>query len=458
MSALCVVAVAGCGRYGFSDPGVVSKVMTFGDLGDDLPRAIVASADGNVIVGGQFRGTIDFGCSPLPSAGGGDGFVVELTPQLTCVRTWAIGGMGDDLVTDVAEDRAGSLIAVGEIRQTATMTSGGNLTAMFTRDIFLTKMTPTWQNIWSHQLPGNDSDQSYELINKVGAESNGDLHLFGRIWGSVTFGWGGVTQMFSDNGWGDAFVAKVTSDGQYVTADMWGGGGSEQTYGMAIDAQDNLYLGGNYRGTADFDPGPTTLDYSGNFDGFVVKRNPDNTLAWADVNQGGGWRPYEGIALKSGGQVAAVQNDLFTLTPSIVLKTMAINTADGSIAWSRDVPAPSGAYALSITTDLDGNVYVAGRFADTVDFAPTSGGDMRVSQGGADCFLQRYDADGTLAWTITFGGTGDDQIDDLVALAPNDLVLVGRFQADVDFGTETMHALRHAKGGTDIFVRRLHVQ
>ena len=91
-------------------------------------------------------------------------------------------------------------------------------------------------------------------------------------------------------------------------------------------------------------------------------------------------------------------------------------------------------------------------------YAPDSGGNMRVSQGGADCYLQRYDADGTLAWTITFGGTGDDQIDDVVALAPDDLVLVGRFQGDVDFGTPTLRQLRSAKGGTDIFVRHLTVQ
>src|SRR5262245_53376949 len=119
-----VLALASCGRYDFHDRPdagdvVHGQVVTFGDLGDDSPRSIIVSADGNVIIGGQFRGTVDFGCSALTSAGGGDGFVLELTPALSCVRTWTIGSPGDDRVMDLAEDRAGNLLIVGEFRQTA---------------------------------------------------------------------------------------------------------------------------------------------------------------------------------------------------------------------------------------------------------------------------------------------------------------------------------------------------
>src|SRR5262245_7260847 len=105
----CGALVASCGRRSFDghdsdahaiDAPNASTVVTFGDLGDDAARVIATNRDGNLLVAGQFRGTVNFGCSALSSAGGTDGFIVELAPSLTCLRTWAVGGTSDDVVTD----------------------------------------------------------------------------------------------------------------------------------------------------------------------------------------------------------------------------------------------------------------------------------------------------------------------------------------------------------------------
>src|SRR5262245_19416136 len=416
--------VASC-RYSFDLHD--SVVATFGSLGDENVTVVSRTRDGNVLLGGQFRGTVDFGCGALTSAGGADSFVVELTPKLACVRTWVVGGTGDDLVTDLSLDPLDNLVVVGEFRLTATMATGPVLTATFTRDIFLTKLTPTWQDAWTRQLPGNDADQTYDLIDHVRADSNGNIHVCGRVWGMVTFGWNGPVQTFTDVGWGDVFVLNVTANGDYVGADTFGGGGSDHPFATAVDAQDNLYVGRAYRGTVDFDPGPGMLSRSGNFDAYIEKRPPDgSTLVWAQVTENSGWRPYNSFAPKAGDQFAAVQADMFSLSPSIVLKTISFNTADGSVAWSRDIPAAL-AYPTAVATDADGNVYSGGRFQDSVDFAPQDGGDVRTANGIADGYIQRYDADGTLRWTDTFGGAGSDNVTGLTALGPDDVVVVGTF-------------------------------
>jgi len=80
---------------------------------------------------------------------------------------------------------------------------------------------------------------------------------------------------------------------------------------------------------------------------------------------------------------------------------------------------------------------------------------VRTSLGGNDCFIRRYDFDGTPSWTMTFGGGGDDDILGIVALAPDDIVVVGSFQGAVDFGSTTVPDIRQAKGGADIFVRHI---
>ena len=54
-------------------------------------------------------------------------------------------------------------------------------------------------------------------------------------------------------------------------------------------------------------------------------------------------------------------------------------------------------------------MYVTGRFRDTVDFDSGTGTDDRISNGGSDIFLIDFDNAGSYVWTITMGGTGDDQ-------------------------------------------------
>ena len=454
-----MLVLAGCGRLGFDPEDDI--VSTFGAADADAARVIVTNPAGNVVIAGEFRDAIDFGCPPIVSNGGGDGFIVELTPELECVRTWSVGGAGDDLVKDVTQDRFGNYVVAGEFRQTATIgSSGPELTSAFQRDIFLTKLTANWDNTWTRQLPGNDADPTYELVNHVRVDSSGGVHVFGRIWGSVQFGWGGPTQSFSDSGWGDAFVLSISADGGYGSADMFGGGGSEHTYGMAIDDSDNVYIAGAYRGTADFDPGPAMALHSGNFDGFIEQRRPDGTLAWLVVQENGGWRPYQAITNQLGGKLATVQNDLVTVADQGMVRTASVNQVDGTLAWSREIVGPCPPegclYAHAIATDNEGNIYVAGRYAYSVDFDPGETVDVRTSAGNLDCFIQSYGADGSYRWTMTFGGAGVDIVEGITALGVDDIVAIGSFEGEVDFSSQVyVRDIRQSNGSTDVFVRRI---
>src|SRR5262245_61025728 len=89
-TSLAAFALGGCGRIGF-DPED-DRVATFGGAEADQPLAIAATASGNVVVAGRYRDAVDFGCASIVSAGGDDGFLVELTPELACVRAWTVGG------------------------------------------------------------------------------------------------------------------------------------------------------------------------------------------------------------------------------------------------------------------------------------------------------------------------------------------------------------------------------
>lgn len=57
-----------------------------------------------------------------------------------------------------------------------------------------------------------------------------------------------------------------------------------------------------------------------------------------------------------------------------------------------------------ITSDPDGNTYMAGTFTNTVDFDPGSGEAFMTSVGSSDVFVSKFDALGQFLWTRQLGG------------------------------------------------------
>lgn len=78
--------------------------------------------------------------------------------------------------------------------------------------------------------------------------------------------------------------------------------------------------------------------------------------------------------------------------------------ADGSYAWTRTIGGPGDQEGNDISSGGDGNLVVVGTFYSEVDFDPTDGVDVHVSNGGIDFFATKLSADGSYGWTWANGG------------------------------------------------------
>ncbi len=76
----------------------------------------------------------------------------------------------------------------------------------------------------------------------------------------------------------EAFVAKYDSNLGYLNAFGFGGTGSETPYSMALDATGNIYVGGTFNGTCDFDPSASTQ---------LITSNGSNDLFFAKYTNAG---------------------------------------------------------------------------------------------------------------------------------------------------------------------------
>ncbi|GIK17334.1 MAG: hypothetical protein BroJett003_22980 [Planctomycetota bacterium] len=101
---------------------------------------------------------------------------------------------------------------------------------------------------------------------------------------------------------------------------------------------------------------------------------------------------------------------------------------------TNSVGAEDREYADIVRTDGMGRIITAGMFGDsfrppgyTVDFDFTEGVDEHVLFGGKDTFVTVMNADGSYAWTNTFGGNADETVFDVAVDAHGMLYVVGYF-------------------------------
>ena len=128
---------------------------------------------------------------------------------------------------------------------------------------------------------------------------------------------------------------------------------------------------------------------------------------------------------------------------------------DGDFVWAKSMGGSSYDLGNDITVDASSNVYTAGYFGGTVDFDPGVGTLPLTSNGGNDCYVQKLDSDGDLAWAVSFGGTGDDIIRGIDVDGSGNVLIAGYYEGTVDFDPGAGTSEFTTVGLVDAFVQKL---
>jgi hypothetical protein len=112
----------------------------FGDASSQAPLAIDVNSSGVVVLAGRYAGTVNFGGSSLTSAGGEDVFIVKFTSG--GVHHWSgrFGGASDQSAEAVTYDDSGNVIIGGRFAGTVDF-GGGTLTSAGNLDAFVAKFS-----------------------------------------------------------------------------------------------------------------------------------------------------------------------------------------------------------------------------------------------------------------------------------------------------------------------------
>ena len=111
----------------------------FGSAGSDLGEDVAVDSSGSVFVTGAFPDTVDFGGGDLTSAGSFDIFVVQLGAGGAHLWSQRFGGFSSETGLAVTADSAGNVVVGGHFSGTVDF-GGGPLTSAGGTDVFLIKL------------------------------------------------------------------------------------------------------------------------------------------------------------------------------------------------------------------------------------------------------------------------------------------------------------------------------
>jgi hypothetical protein len=296
------------------------------------PKCIKIDSNENVLISGNFGGTVDFNPStsavfnltgPYSQTNQHNAFICKLNSSGNFIWAKKIESTRDVRVFSMDLDINNNPIFTGYLIGTADF-DPGTPTFNVTSD-----NNGFWLNAFWCKL---DINGNFSWFRKIGSavpqgitvDNNNNILTTGYFGGILDFNPGSGTDNLTAIGSQDAFVLKLNNSGNFTWAKNIGGSSSSEGRSIHFDNNSNIYFTGEFRGTVDFDPNNGIYNLISNGvngeDLFICKLNPN-----------------------------------------------------GNFIWARKIGGIGNEKANDLKVDNNQNIYLTGDFQDIVDFNPNNG-------------------------------------------------------------------------------------
>jgi hypothetical protein len=403
------------------DPDLAwSTYLSGGNDDVEYGSGIAVDASGDVYVtgptwsvgwaSGGFDTTLD---------GGIDAFVVKLSSGGAHLwSTYLGGGMGEHGY-GIAVDASGGVYVTGTTSSFGWASGGYDTTHNGGWwDTFLVKLSSSGAHLWSTYLGGSGEDSGHG----VAVDASGSVYVTGHTKSS---GWtsGGFDTTYNGSGdYGDAFVAKLSSEGAHLWSTYLGGDQREDGLGIAVDTSGNAYVTGTT-----WSPGWTSGGFNTTFnggddtdganarDGFVAKLSPTGGHVWSTYLGGSDWDNSNGIAVDASGGIYVTgetksrgwtSGGFDTSFNGDIDAFVAKLNSDGAHVWSTYLGGGYDDRAYGVAVDVGGGVCVTGY---TQSPGWVSGGFDTTYVDWMEAFVAKLSSGGGHLWSSYLGGSDYDE-------------------------------------------------
>lgn len=287
-------------------------------------------------------------------------------------------------------------------------------------DAFITKFNPQGSAlVYSTYLGGGNDDVALAIA----LDAAGNAYVTGETY-STDFPLSATPYQDQLKGVANAFVTKLTPDGQLGYSTYLGGESLDTGWAIAVDNSGNAYVAGD----TDSSTFPTLTPYqaqiNGAVNGFITKLNPaGNGLLYSTYLGGGVADTLLGIAVDATG-AAYVTGETFSfnfpVTDGSQLRGVSdafitkLNLAGNGLVYSRfmgggvvdDFSGLGADGGMAIAVDAGGNAHVTGY--TQCDNFPTVAPFQASLQGNTNAFVAKLNAAGATVFASYLGGDGVD--------------------------------------------------
>ncbi len=298
----------------------------------------------------------------------------------------------------------------------------------------------------------------------VKMDSQGNLVVAGWFHGVLDLGDDGLQSA----GAKDIFVAKFDPLRKLVWARRFGDSSWQGVEKIALDSNDNIFIGGDNGGTITFGNDVVVADPMGGGEAFVAKLDPNGTPLWIVQSTGLGYQGIYDVCTDDKGNVIAVgQTDGVAdfgggPIPHAGGGDILVWKLDGNgdHVWSKSYGDVAYQGAWAVAADGAGSVYLTGETDGPVDF----GGGLMPHGGAEDGFLVKLDAAGNHVWGKVFGDSAKQYGSGITSDAAGNVVLTFHYEGTVNFGGQDLASIpmigdmaiaRFDSGGNHVWSKRL---
>jgi hypothetical protein len=342
---------------------------TYGGASRDLAYALVQTTDGGYALAGQ---------TDALGAGDTDFWLVKTDSVGNALWDRTYGGTGgDDAATDLVATGDGGYALVG---WTNSSGAGSN-------DFWLVKTDASGNMQWNKTYGGTGG----ELANALVQTGDGGYALAGA---TSSYGSGGA----------DAWLVKTDAAGNVMWNKTFGGTGSDSA-GSVVQTGDGGYA----------IAGVTNSSGAGSNDFWLVKTDASGNALW-NKTYGGTGSEYATALVQTGDGGYALAGVTASYGAGSADFWLVRTDASGSVQWNKTYGGASWDLAIALVETSDGGYAIAGYTGS-------------FGAGSADFWLVKTDANGTMQWNRTYGGTNSDWASALVATEDGGYALGGSTQS-----------------------------
>lgn len=239
---------------------------------------------------------------------------------------------------------------------------------------------------------------------------------------------------------------------------------------FCVDSCGNVFVGGMFDGTVDFDPSPAVFSLSAQpyqFNAYVAKYDPTGKFLWVKRFEGQQWGNMHTLKLDRSGNIgfSATFNYTADIDPSPAVVAIGTPSIIGQYAYVKLDPGGNLLFGFnlgagnpggsSLVFDANDDLVISGCFNYNLDLDVGLGTtSVSSTNGSTDFFICKYSSSGNFMWGFKIGGAGSDRVRTPTTIDNSgNLILVGDFAGVVDFDPSPSSATLSASSGSAFMMK-----